>query len=224
MEWKEAVSLVAPVLGVLGLFIGLLQYIKAQRWKRSEFAAKHLSTLSTDPELALCCKLLDWSQRKVPVPEKYRSLTGKTVFDHNWGVMQTALVAEPEKCVFDWQQMLYRDLFDHFFEYLERINHYISIRLISIRDVASLKYWLEQIAEPRFMPKRQRSIFLDFIEAYEYQGVTELAARFGVSFRADLKCQPGLRKPGRLTSRRQTTRVESLPVPSCFTLHTRRAF
>jgi hypothetical protein len=76
--------------------------------------------------------------------------------------------------------MLYRDVFDHFFDYLERINHYIAIKLIFERDVSSLKWWLEQIAAPRFAPSDQRGMFLAFIRRYEYDGVLEMMGRFKV--------------------------------------------
>ncbi|MET0389526.1 MAG: hypothetical protein ABW321_26370 [Polyangiales bacterium] len=176
----EAIAqMVGGLLGLLGLGIGLLQYADAQKWKRSEFAAAQLELLTKDPELELCCKLLDWAGRVSPVPEKYSALTSDKQFVHDWETMKTAML--PEEATLDvewtWQHMMYRDLFDRFFGYLDRINHYISIGLISTRDVASLDYWLEQIIAPRFAPARDRQLFVAFLERYGYDGTLELSRR-----------------------------------------------
>jgi hypothetical protein len=74
--------------------------------------------------------------------------------------------------------MMYRDLFDHFLDYLERMNHYIKIRLISAGDVGSLRYWLEQLDRPRFLPANEQQLFRIFIDRYHYDGVRELMSLF----------------------------------------------
>jgi len=182
MELKDILSLIGTVLAFGGLGFGLYQYYIAQRWKRTEFAAQQLEKLSADPELDLCCKLLDWAVRLSPVPEKYASLTDEKTFVHDWRIMLQAMLPEEDsnKVDWDWQHMMYRDTFDKFFNYLERINHYISIHLIAEKDVASLRYWLEQISAPRFLPPDQKTLFLRFIERYDYQGVLEMMKRFQV--------------------------------------------
>jgi hypothetical protein len=180
MAPKDIVSLVGTILAFAGLGFGLYQYYIAQRWKRAEFAAQQLEKLSQDPELDLCCKLLDWAVRISPVPEKYATLTEEKTFVHDWRTMLEAMLPEEDsdRVEWDWQHMMYRDAFDTFFKYLERINHYISIKLISEKDVASLGYWLEQITDPRFLPPEQKTFFMRFIERYNYTGVLELIDRF----------------------------------------------
>jgi hypothetical protein len=181
MELQPIISITGTILGFGGLAFGLYQYYKAQKWKRAEFAAQQLEQLSTDAELELCCKLLDWALRRSPVPDKYAALTDEKTFVHDWRIMCQAMLPEEDKDMdWDWQHMMYRDIFDKFFNYLERINHYIAIRLIAEKDVASLKYWLEQVSAPRFLPTEQKDLFMRFLNAYEYRGVLELMRRFGV--------------------------------------------
>jgi hypothetical protein len=180
MELKDAVSVVGAVLGFGGLGFGLYQYYVAQKWKRAEFAAEQLEKLSSDPDLELCCKLLDWAVRISPVPERYASLTAEKTLVHDWSIMREAMLPEEDSAQtqWGWQHMMYRDVFDKFFDYLERINHYISIRLISEKDVSSLSYWLRQIACPRFLPSEESSLFVRFVERYGYDGVTQMMQRF----------------------------------------------
>jgi len=177
---KDFLMILGPIIGVSGFIFGLYQYYIGQKWKKSEFAAKQLEQLANDARLATCCQLLDWSTRTLPVPEPYRALTKETVFLHEWHTLANAMLPEVQKGSFEWQEILYRDLFDHFFNYLERLNHCIGIKLITVKDVASLKYWLQQIAAPRFGDK---PVFIDFIRAYGYLGVLELMNKFGVEYK-----------------------------------------
>ena len=174
----EAIAALGVVVGAVGFAFGLYQYHIAQKWKKSEFAAKLLEELANDERLTACCKLLDYSTRKLPVPSQYRSLTEASIFLHNWEALGAAMSPEGEMSKFDWQAVLYRDLFDYFFSYLERINHYIDIGLITAKDVSSLEYWLQQIASPRFA---KTPVFRGFIQAYGYGGVLDLMKKYGIT-------------------------------------------
>lgn len=72
---KENAQLVGLFVGLAGLIFGLYQYYRAERWKRSEFAAKQNEKLLTDPILVLCLKFLDWSELRIAVPEEYKVYT-----------------------------------------------------------------------------------------------------------------------------------------------------
>lgn len=182
MGVQESVAIVGPVLGLIGLAFGLYQYYISQRWRKSEYAAKMLELLTTDPRLELCCRFLDWSGREFRIPENYLPLAGsQATFRHDWDRLSEAMKHENKKTTFNWLDSLYRDHFDHFFDFLASVNHSISIKLIPVRDVKSLRYWLEQIAEPRFVLDEEKPlVFLPYLEKYGYEGVLELMKRFKV--------------------------------------------
>lgn len=181
MEPKDYIALGTGVLGLVGLGFGLYQYYVAQKWKRSEFAAKHLEQLMTDPDLSLLCKLLDWKRRNLPVPEKYLPLTDPiTVFEHNWTEFATALIGGRRQGNYTWQQAMYRDLLERFCEYFQALNHFVTIGLIDLRDIVTVKYWLEQLARPRYANKGDEEMFIGFIKFFVYPGVLELMDRFQV--------------------------------------------
>jgi hypothetical protein len=71
---KDVVAIIGTAVALGGFGFGLYQYQVAQKWKRSELAARQLEMLSTDPKLAMCCQFLDWKSRRVP----YQSITGFT--------------------------------------------------------------------------------------------------------------------------------------------------
>src|SRR5437867_1519046 len=142
MEIKEAIALAGVIIGLIGFAFALYQYRISQKWKKSEFAAKQLELLSSDTDIAFCCQVLDYSARRMPTPEKYRVFTEDTSFVHDHKLLVNALQLEGGRDHFEWPLVIYRDAFDRFFGYLESIEHYISIRLFTIQDVSSLKYWL----------------------------------------------------------------------------------
>lgn len=182
----DILDIIAAVLGIGGLGFGLFQYYKAQQWKKSEFAASLIQQLSTNPDLALCCMFLDWRTRSIAVPEKYRVLTEADQFKHTWGDLQKALRPESQDAVFQFPQVLYRDAFDQFFSYLDRIDHYLNIGLFDVRDVERLRYWIEEHRSPRCLGAEGGSAppnpFLSFIESY-YYSVKELMLKFAVDAR-----------------------------------------
>ena len=175
----EVIGALGVAGGVVGFAIGLYRYNVAQKWKKSEFAAKLLEELANDERLTTCCKLLDYSVRKLPVPPQYDFLTEDSIFTHTWEALNQAMIPETEQAKFGWQAVLYRDLFDYFFGYLERIDHYINIGLIAARDVSSIEYWLRQIASPRFT---KTPVFREFIRAYGYAGVEDLMKKYGITY------------------------------------------
>lgn len=178
----ELIAGLGLIVGAFGFVIGLYQYHIAQKWKKSEFAAKLLEELANDERLTTCCKLLDYSTRKLPVPSQYLSLTENLIFLHTWEALGEAMSPEVKMSEFDWQAILYRDLFDYFFGYLERINHYIVIGLITAKDVSGLEYWLQQIASPRFTGT---PVFHDFIQAYGYTGVLDLMKKYEINYQQE---------------------------------------
>jgi len=175
---KTLLPFVVGFVGLAGFLFGLYQYWTAQKWKKAEFAAKQLQRLWLDEELALCIQLLDWEARTVVFPERFRRIAKEETFHHTWRELEAAMLPEDEKPSFSLQQVVCRDAFDRFFTYLEEINDYLRMGLIEPHHVESLRYWLQQVATPRFP---QRPIFQKFIEEYGYSGVTELMSRLEVA-------------------------------------------
>jgi hypothetical protein len=187
MEMQDIISIIGLTTGVAGLSFGLYQYYIGQKWKRSELAAELLEKFAYDEKIVTCCQVLDWSVRRISIPEDFYpvvdecsqndTLHKKRTFVHSYEELHKALLPEQVKGEFTMQQMIYRDLFDHLFTYLERINHYININLISISDVSGLEYWMRELSNPRFT---DQPVFTSFIDTYEYDGVKELMVKFGI--------------------------------------------
>jgi hypothetical protein len=183
MDVEFIAKAVGAAAAIVTFVFGLFQYTKAQRWKRAEFAAKEIDKLTTDPLLSMACTLLDWTGRTLAVPESYKYKAEEDTFVHSWDILEKAMVPgrypDDGREGFDWQEVLYRDIFDHFFTYLDLLNHYVDIKLISIDDISILKYWLQQVARPEIADKKP--IFQRFIREFGYEGVNNLSRKLGVS-------------------------------------------
>ena len=176
---KDILGIVAIVLSGLAFITGLFQYMKAQKWKRSEFASKLIEQLHENWYLSFCCYALDYSARRFKTPEEYTHYRdSEETFTHTTELMTNGVKTETEKASFEFPLIIYRDSFDKLFQFFENINHYINIGLIDIEDISPIKYWLEQVNKNRF---NDEPVFKGFIEYYEYEGVTELMNKFSIS-------------------------------------------
>jgi hypothetical protein len=170
-------EIIGVTLALGGFFFGLYQFYDAQKWKRAEFAASQLQKLDADPVLSAACKILDWKSRTIAVPAPLKVSDDESTFQHEWETLAEGVKPESERKSFDRPMELYRDIFDTFFTYLERVNHSIDIDLISKEQVSSLEYWVKQVASPRFGPPVEFGPFIDF---YGYTGVRALMRKFKV--------------------------------------------
>jgi len=174
---------IAAASALAGLFLGLAQYYRAQRWKMAEFAAKELEKLNNDPLLSLACTLLDWEGRTFGVPETYRYKSENSSFIHTWKILEKAMVPsitpDDGQDGFTEQEVMYRDIFDHLFTYLELMNHYVEIKLIRSDDISILKYWFQQIAGSELA--HGKPIFQKFLQKFEYIGVNSLSKKLNVN-------------------------------------------
>jgi hypothetical protein len=182
MDFESWVKIAPTTIGALGFSFGVWQYTKAQRWKKAEFAAKELDKLSSDSTLAMACLFLDWEQRRIDIPQQFKSRTKDETFVHSWGALELAmspdLVPKDGRDGFTWQEVMYRDIFDKFFTYIHMINHYLEINLLEKKDIAVLKYWMEQVCKSKLHNKKP--IFKDYLVSFGYTGVVSLCKKLEV--------------------------------------------
>lgn len=183
MNTKDTFQLILNLLGLIlaatGFLTGLRQYEKAQKWKRSEFAAAQLEKLVSNDELALACIFLDSNNVRVLVPKEFKALAEEETFVHDWSILVRAMTSGLDSRSFpnEYRAVIYRRVFDKFFDYLELINHYITIKLIDISDVSTLEYWLVRIAQPYFV---EESVFISYLKTFNYKGTIQLMRKFRV--------------------------------------------
>jgi hypothetical protein len=165
----------ALVGAAIAFVIGLLQYRKAQRWKRVEWTAKEMDAFFADNKVAMALKMIDWGTRRIELypnrtneAERFVLLRDENVANalRNHGIQE---FSEDEAAI--------RDVFDHFLDRLERIHSFVEAGLLSHKDVKPyLYYWaVHVIAAKAGYTKVERIVQLRrFIGTYGYVGVQKL--------------------------------------------------
>ena len=171
IDAKLALEIAAVVLTLTGLFAGLFQYRKAQKWKVLEFVANEMKEFENEPEVQNAMYMLDWDEKEILL---YPDEEG----DEKWELVDSEMVyksLEPNGRRFDEAEVAIRDSFDLFFSYLEGFEHYILTGLVKYENLYPyITYWLDKIsAGDKDLTKRIRQ----FLKTYEYTGVINLIKR-----------------------------------------------
>lgn len=144
------------------------------KWKRLEYAANLLQRLTTDSDLVLSLTFLEYSKRQVYMPEKYRILSGKELFEHDARKLSQMLSLGYWENTSEY--FIYRDAMNHLFHYLQLINSFIRMKLIKPKDVLLLEYVLIWISDPQFIEK---NVLSDYIQ-FNFPGVIKLIDFFEI--------------------------------------------
>ncbi len=156
------------------LIAAVLQYHSAEQWKRAEFASQQLERLAHDPELYIASKALDWERRRFALPQRYQEAYGGKVLEHSPEALAHALLPEEEQGAPTKEDVVYGDAFDAYFDFLERIDHYIDIGLFGIHEISALCYWVELVDRPKYITAERMH---GYLERYGFDGVFSLIRR-----------------------------------------------
>jgi hypothetical protein len=183
MSFQDWISIIGLVGGVTAFIIGIQQYRNTQRWKVLEFVANEVKEFESNKSVQNAMLMLDWNARNIDFTSK--SITRESeskplvVTDED---LAGALVPHSEKSSgFSDKEVLIRETFDDFFNYLSRFEHYIESRLVSYDDFHPyLRYWLEILSNNESRRKSSRLVtqIEEYIHVYDYRSVEQLIKRY----------------------------------------------
>jgi len=178
--WQNIIGGIGVFLTIAGVVFAVIQFRSAQKWKRLEYAAQQMNRLFSDPKLEACCVFLDWKTRTFNVPPQYKASVNEDHFIHSWSALGSAMVRweensieQPEilgsktKAGYNWQEVMYRDYFDYFFEFLGSMRSSVGSGLLTPKDILPLKYWVILIKETH------GQLFENFVKDYRYDQTIE---------------------------------------------------
>ena len=70
LELLHFLDSILPIFVILTFAKATYEYIKGQKWKKSEFLSKEIKDFFDDEDIKLVCSLLDWNSRKVKIDDK----------------------------------------------------------------------------------------------------------------------------------------------------------
>jgi hypothetical protein len=133
----------------------------------------------------LAVNFLDWRQRDVRIPERFLAnpREEEKYFQHTHSRMAEAFDLNNREQLTEHgdidlkiehlniQNIVYVEVFDKFFSYLEQTNAFINMGLIKIQDVTLLNYLANRVYSLKVNGK---PVFRGYIEHYKYSGVLDL--------------------------------------------------
>lgn len=169
-------------LTLLGTCVGgtfaLVQYRNARRWDRAKLGNQVLERLQSDEWIATACLMLDWSTREIAVPKGMVGFVGKESFIHSAELMSGALQPRGNGMRYTREQVVYRDVFDRFFQFLEGVNAALDSGLYEAKDVKPLGYYLKAIFEPRFLSEKAVADLQQYLKDFGFSdSITKLYTR-----------------------------------------------
>jgi hypothetical protein len=182
--------------------VGLLQYRRAQRWKRAEFLANEMKDFLATPRVQKALLLIDWGCREIqlledrPTDESWVTVTRQMqtmglrphiLLDRTGSDSETFTVDEAAPGEgFTQSQAAIRDCYDAFLDGLEKFASHAKAGLI---DLPSLRpyigYWVDDISSPTDNVEDAAwcAALLTYVSFYRFEDVLWLFDRFGSSIR-----------------------------------------
>jgi len=184
METGNWITLAAMSGALIAFLAGLMQYRRAQRWKRAEFVAGEMKEFKADPWVRNALLLLDWNERAIDL-FLHESDPAKRSVRVEDAMIAHALVPHTIRSEFSQVEIALRDTFDRFFDRLERFEYFMEAGLVSSKEFAPyLRYWLDILGNEnsgRKSPPVVQAIWA-YIDFY-YSEVSSLLRRFGYRIR-----------------------------------------
>jgi hypothetical protein len=184
-----------------GVCAGLLQYRKAQKWKKSEFIISLIKDFSNNPNVKRAKLLLDWNGADIQILEgeivsmenSYWEATSKSfskncsekLFFCNNDLLLSALRYHDQQGIpvhYLDEEIIIRLIMDDFFDQLDLFAQHIENKLFQKEDIKMyLEYWLEIIANKNSdrKPLELHNALINYIVKYKFDRLKLLLEKYG---------------------------------------------
>lgn len=158
-------------IGASGAFVAW-KYSKEKRIERSAAGNQLISELESSEWLRLACQMLDWTARRFLLPDEIlkRRLPlmpddkgNSEILEHSTSKMLGAL---KEKEKYNSDEVLYRDTFDSFLTWLDRLHSGLDSGIFSGNDVRPVAYYAQALLAPRHHGQEATTVIKGFIKNY----------------------------------------------------------
>ena len=177
-SFKDMLTFLTSIIAVGSFVKVIMEYTKAQSWKRAEFLASVMKEFNSDPNVRLARTIIDWKSRDFELFPDQKNEEDKRVWINDQ-VLIEALTPEDwkgtieNKVGYENSEVRIRDIFDAFFERLATINHYLDTKLITESDLRPyITYWIGLINDSRSEELLQQ--IHAFLKRYKYDDVIKL--------------------------------------------------
>lgn len=179
MELKDWLQIFGTTLTFLTILFGIVQYRKAQKWKRLEFISKEINDFENDMDITNARLMLDWDERTIELHYDVKDMdyNSRFVYVDNFKMKKALTVYDKEQegsGDFSDDETAIRDTFDELFGYFEGFYANIQTGLVSFDEYyPHIMYWIDILSNPdsNFKDDEFKRLVREFLEYYGYDGV-----------------------------------------------------
>jgi len=182
MDIEEILSAIGAAIALLALIKGVIEYTKAQRWKKAEFLAKEIKELYNDQDVKRAFRIFDWDRTTIPVYSNETLFNQAQSIHVDPTILLDALKHHSDRGNFSPEEQLIRDIMDQLFFKLSLFQGYVDSELIKPNDVKPyLIYYVRMLADPNSDRRSEkfRKAIAGYIKGYGYLDVQRLFASLG---------------------------------------------
>jgi len=148
---------------IVGGIKWLYEYIKKTNWDKTKFLSEKMDVFYSDEKIKNILTLLDYNVVTIKIGNEEVFITDNKIME--------ALITHDLQNTFTDDQKKIRDLFDHFFNELSKLQIYIDTKLVRKKDVLIyLNYYLDILTRKN---KTKSKIYIKtlirYIEFYNFK-------------------------------------------------------
>lgn len=172
-EWKpdDVLKAIALLGAAIAFTIGLIQYRRAQQWKRAEWVAQEMKGLFGDPLVQAALMMVDWGATNVVLyPE--RPEDSRSIWLTDADIAEAMRPHEDRQDGFSADEARIRASFDRFLDGVERFHSYMDTGLVTADDLRPyLKYWAGHVCRHHDPDVENRLVQLRrYMDRYGFAG------------------------------------------------------
>lgn len=183
-DFEFWIKILTAILAVLTFTKAIIEYGKAQNWKKAEFLAKEIKEFYANIDVQNALLMLDWNELEVEIP-----IGEEKTFSFDDDLFKSALIIHINKDDFSPEEIKIRLTFDEFLFKFGMFQNYVDSGLIKSEDLRPyFNYWIDIIGDLSLGRKPNDCIkqLWEYINFYNFVPVIKLLKSFGYDIKITL--------------------------------------
>jgi hypothetical protein len=182
LDAKDFVAFAVAAISLVTLIKGIIEYTKAQSWKKAEFISKEVKEFYSDINVQRALKFLDWDSGKIDLKEN--EIAGKNLmYFNNKDLIKSLRNHNDGDTNFTYEEEKIREIIDALLDKLSLFQHFIDGKVFAPKDLKGyLKYWTNIMFDAQNVRPSKTDFsnaLKKYMDAYHFDDLKRLVKSFG---------------------------------------------
>lgn len=180
INWDITIKAATLVVVTIGGIIGIVQYLKSQKWKKAEFLALKHKEFSENLYVQKAMRMLDGFAMYLPVDKNEYDGTTEYI-DFKPPLLKSALTPVADESTRPKDQIHVRLCIDKFLFRFGNFQNYLDNKIVDKAQVENmLGYWIKAIGDKsdNIINSDTKTLLQNYIKDYNYNFAKKLLATF----------------------------------------------